>query len=576
MTRGSPRDRDHDPADRHGRGRHGFWEAYLRAEPESRDGQRRHALRRPPARSQPGGTREVRADASSVRPTPRTRSPTTDLVLEDRITRDVLASSARLQRDEAGPANGHDPRVVDQMGGPQTMLPQRASSSPRTRPSAWSCSSPASRPTRGTWRTTSSSCHEACDSGLTAPGSSPSGRSPSSSGCWRRRSRTPSSRRSSRSRGTRTARRSATSSATSSTPPTRAFLEALRATTSPRPPENGLVVGARRRRAVPHPDPALDDARSSTRDGPPDGPGPARVDRRRAPGDRKRRRLRRRHRRLSRLARRARRRTRPASRASLIARANEDIERAVELAPAMFRRAAGRRLQRQARRGVQGERRAVRVLLPALARHTRPGTYYVNTYDLPSRTFSQLAATTYHEAIPGHHFQIALEMENPASTSSGASAPVRRRRLCRGLGPVRRAAGRRARAVPQRCRALRDARCAGVARLAADRRPGHARARLVAPAVDRLAARHRAVRDRRRHRDRPLHRWPGQALTYKVGHARDPSGCARSSSARDGAGSTSAGSTTSSSGTARCRSVTLAPAELGLARPCGPQPLADA
>ena len=35
----------------------------------------------------------------------------------------------------------------------------------------------------------------------------------------------------------------------------------------------------------------------------------------------------------------------------------------------------------------------------------------MNTYDLPSRTFSKLASTTYHEAIPGHHFQISLEME---------------------------------------------------------------------------------------------------------------------------------------------------------------------
>ena len=43
----------------------------------------------------------------------------------------------------------------------------------------------------------------------------------------------------------------------------------------------------------------------------------------------------------------------------------------------------------------------------------RGGIYYVNTYDLPSRTYSKLASTTFHEAIPGHHFQIALEVEHP-------------------------------------------------------------------------------------------------------------------------------------------------------------------
>ena len=41
----------------------------------------------------------------------------------------------------------------------------------------------------------------------------------------------------------------------------------------------------------------------------------------------------------------------------------------------------------------------------------RPGIYFVNAYDLPSRTYWSAASTTYHEAVPGHHFQGALEME---------------------------------------------------------------------------------------------------------------------------------------------------------------------
>jgi uncharacterized protein (DUF885 family) len=43
---------------------------------------------------------------------------------------------------------------------------------------------------------------------------------------------------------------------------------------------------------------------------------------------------------------------------------------------------------------------------------TRPGTYYINTVDLGSMALHKLAAYTYHEAIPGHHFQMSLETEH--------------------------------------------------------------------------------------------------------------------------------------------------------------------
>ncbi|MCB0279531.1 MAG: DUF885 domain-containing protein, partial [Calditrichaeota bacterium] len=42
---------------------------------------------------------------------------------------------------------------------------------------------------------------------------------------------------------------------------------------------------------------------------------------------------------------------------------------------------------------------------------TKPGEYWVNTYDLPSRPFYTLEALTYHEAVPGHHMQIMLNQE---------------------------------------------------------------------------------------------------------------------------------------------------------------------
>lgn len=42
---------------------------------------------------------------------------------------------------------------------------------------------------------------------------------------------------------------------------------------------------------------------------------------------------------------------------------------------------------------------------------SRPGIFYVNTYDLPSRKSWDAEDLYLHEAIPGHHFQIALQQE---------------------------------------------------------------------------------------------------------------------------------------------------------------------
>jgi uncharacterized protein (DUF885 family) len=42
---------------------------------------------------------------------------------------------------------------------------------------------------------------------------------------------------------------------------------------------------------------------------------------------------------------------------------------------------------------------------------TRPGIFYVNTYDLPTRKTWDAEDLYLHEAVPGHHFQIALQQE---------------------------------------------------------------------------------------------------------------------------------------------------------------------
>jgi uncharacterized protein (DUF885 family) len=42
---------------------------------------------------------------------------------------------------------------------------------------------------------------------------------------------------------------------------------------------------------------------------------------------------------------------------------------------------------------------------------TQPGRYWVNTYALDKRPLYALEALTLHEAVPGHHFQVALNQE---------------------------------------------------------------------------------------------------------------------------------------------------------------------
>ena len=103
----------------------------------------------------------------------------------------------------------------------------------------------------------------------------------------------------------------------------------------------------------------------------------------------------------------------PDSKDALVARAREDIDRAMAAAPRYFGVLPKAGLEVRPVEEYKEKDAPFAYYYPPSATGERHGIYYANGYDLPSRTYTKLASTTYHEAAPGHHFQIALEMENP-------------------------------------------------------------------------------------------------------------------------------------------------------------------
>ena len=224
----------------------------------------------------------------------------------------------------------------------------------------------------------------------------------------------------------------------------------------------------------------------------------------------------------------------PTSAAALVERATEDIERAMAVAPRFFGRlpAAGcvvRPVEEYKERDAP-----FAYYFPPAVDGSRQGIYYVNTFDLESRTYTKLASTTYHEAVPGHHLQIALEMENPNLNTfrrlgsrmvGGAYVEgwgLYSERLADEMGLFRSEAERFG---------MLDAMAWRAARLVVDTGI-HALRWTRQQSIDFLLDTGLSETDATIETDRYIC-WPGQALTYKIGE-REIERLRRELAARDG------------------------------------------
>ncbi|HET9680870.1 MAG TPA: DUF885 domain-containing protein [Candidatus Limnocylindrales bacterium] len=228
--------------------------------------------------------------------------------------------------------------------------------------------------------------------------------------------------------------------------------------------------------------------------------------------------------------------TAPSSREELLERTRVQIAAAEAASPSMFGR-----LPRAACRVVTVEEFKEQDAPPAYyyppsADSSRPGTFYINAYDLPTRQSWKLAAYAFHEAVPGHHLQIALDTENPTLNSFRRFAArfaagsfvegwgLYAERLADEMGLYRDDAERFGMLDAQAWRAARLVVDTGIHALRWTRRQG----------IDQMLAAGLSETDAVIETDRYIAH-PGQALAYKVGQ-REIERLRRELTARDGAG----------------------------------------
>lgn len=111
------------------------------------------------------------------------------------------------------------------------------------------------------------------------------------------------------------------------------------------------------------------------------------------------------------------------SREQLLDLARRQVESAWEAAKGFFGRLPSSPCEVKAVEEFREQDMPPAFYYPPSADRSRAGIYYINLGDLPSRPLHQLASISYHEANPGHHFQISIEQEfadRPALRRFGA------------------------------------------------------------------------------------------------------------------------------------------------------------
>ena len=99
------------------------------------------------------------------------------------------------------------------------------------------------------------------------------------------------------------------------------------------------------------------------------------------------------------------------SREALVRLVEDQVRRSWEAAPAYFGRLPRANCTVRAVEEFREKDMPGAFYQPPTADGSRSGVYYVNASDLPHRPLHHIATTTYHEANPGHHFQISIEYE---------------------------------------------------------------------------------------------------------------------------------------------------------------------